>query len=85
MIAQARSECLNRAAGTVFGGDAPVSTEATGPCIESTVKITSGKDADANTLIEVPTNRAQSGEQPGVTRSRPRRTSWTSRSPDSPT
>ncbi|GAA1881386.1 YibE/F family protein [Williamsia serinedens] len=71
VIAQARSECLNRAAGTVFGGDAPVTAEADGPCIESTVRITSGKDADANTLIEVPTNRAQSGEQPGVTRSRP--------------
>ncbi|MFD0925075.1 YibE/F family protein [Williamsia deligens] len=71
VIAQARSSCLNQAAGSVFGGDAPVSAAGDGPCIENTVKITSGRDKDANTLIEVATNRAQSGGQPGVTVTKP--------------
>lgn len=66
VIAQARAQCLNRASGSVFGGAADVTPVADGPCIESTVAITSGKDADANTLIEVPTNRAQSGTAPGA-------------------
>ncbi len=66
VIAQTRSACLNKQSGSVFGGAAQVTPEVDGPCIESTVQITSGKDKDANTLIEVPTNRAQSGTAPGT-------------------
>ncbi|GAA1459920.1 YibE/F family protein [Williamsia maris] len=66
VIAQTRSACLNRQAGTVFGGAAQVTPTDDGPCIQSTVRITSGKDTDANTLVEVPTNRAQSGTAPGT-------------------
>ncbi len=66
VIAQTRAACLDKAAGTVFGGAAQITPTRDGPCIQSTVRITSGKDADANTLVEVPTNRAQSGTAPGA-------------------
>ncbi|MBT0567439.1 YibE/F family protein [Williamsia sp. CHRR-6] len=68
VVAQSRAACLNKQAGMVLAEAAAVAPTADGPCIDSTVRITSGKDKDAYTLLEVATNRAQSGTAPGQVR-----------------
>lgn len=68
VVDQIRGSCLNPLAGTVsleqqfqIEGVAP-----NAPCIQNTVRLESGDDADRYTLLEVPTNRAQSGTEPGA-------------------
>jgi uncharacterized membrane protein len=63
VVAQAAAECLNPQAGRVFAGESAVTAVKDGPCIESTVELTSGPNNGANTLVEVPTNRVQAGLQ----------------------
>ena len=65
VVSQTRGTCLNPLAGTV----APTSTieidgAGTGPCIQNVVRLDSGTDMGKFTLLEVPTNRAQSGTGP---------------------
>ncbi|MEE4022292.1 YibE/F family protein [Gordonia sp. PKS22-38] len=69
VVAQVRADCLNPLAGTVQ--DDPVfqieGVSSEGPCIVSTVRLDSGDDEGRHTLLEVPTNRAQSGlAEPGA-------------------
>ncbi|MFT4125903.1 MAG: YibE/F family protein [Gordonia sp. (in: high G+C Gram-positive bacteria)] len=65
VVAQTRAECLNQLVGSVQDtADIPISGAGSGPCIEHIVKITSGEHAGKYTLLEVPTNRAQSGTSP---------------------
>lgn len=68
VVAQARGACLNPLAGTVSPGpEFQIEGAAeNGPCIENSVRIDSGDDAGHYTLLEVPTNRAQSGTEPGT-------------------
>ncbi|MGV9860576.1 YibE/F family protein [Gordonia sp. NPDC003425] len=62
---QTRGQCLNPLGGTVQESpDFGVAPQANGPCIESVVRIDSGSDSGKYTLLEVPTNRAQSGTGP---------------------
>lgn len=61
VVAQATSDCLNQQAGQVFAGDPVVRSVKDGPCVQNTVRLTSGPNEGANTLIEVPTNRVQAG------------------------
>ncbi|MFW0796250.1 YibE/F family protein [Gordonia sp. CPCC 205515] len=68
VVAQIRGACLNPLAGTVsleeqfqIEGVAP-----NAPCIQNTVRLESGADEGRYTLLEVPTNRAQSGTEPGA-------------------
>lgn len=67
VISQQRADCLNPLTGTTqddttfqITGVAP-----DGPCILSVVALKSGDDEGRYTLLEVPTNRAQSGSEPG--------------------
>lgn len=65
VVSQTRGTCLNPLAGVV----APTSTiqidgGGEGPCIQNVVQLASGPDMGKYTLIEVPTNRAQSGSGP---------------------
>ena len=60
VVAQSYSSCMNPQSGVVFSGDASVLADPQGPCLQNTVALTSGRDKGANTLIEVPTNRASS-------------------------
>ncbi|GAB93927.1 YibE/F family protein [Gordonia rhizosphera] len=66
VVSQTRAACLNPLAGTVQ--DSPVFQieGASGPCILSTVQLDSGPDTGRHTLLEVPTNAAQSGSEPGA-------------------
>ncbi|WP_020171968.1 YibE/F family protein [Gordonia polyisoprenivorans] len=65
IVSQTRGDCLNQMVGTIADtADIPISGAGTGPCIESVVSITSGSDSGKYTLLEVPTNRAQSGSGP---------------------
>lgn len=61
VVAQATAACLNKQAGQVFAGDAAVQSVKDGPCIQSTVGLTSGPNEGANTLIEVATHRVDAG------------------------
>ncbi|WP_124707853.1 YibE/F family protein [Gordonia insulae] len=68
VVDQERADCLNPLAGTVQD-DAVFQIEGVGaqaPCIQSTVQLDSGDDSGRHTLLEVPTNRAQSGTEPGA-------------------
>ena len=65
VVSQTRADCLNQVVGTVQDtADIPISGAGTGPCIESVVSISSGNHAGKYTLLEVPTNAAQSGTGP---------------------
>ncbi len=65
IVSQTRGDCLNQMVGTIADtADIPISGAGTGPCIETVVSITSGADSGKYTLLEVPTNRAQSGSGP---------------------
>ncbi|MGW0036956.1 YibE/F family protein [Gordonia sp. NPDC003376] len=65
IVAQTRAECLNQLVGAVQDtADIPISGAGSGPCIENTVRITSGEHEGKYTLLEIPTNRAQSGTGP---------------------
>ncbi|MGC5248466.1 YibE/F family protein [Gordonia sp. DT219] len=65
VVGQTRGDCLNQMVGTVADtADIPISGAGTGPCIESVVHLTSGSHSGKYTLVEVPTNRAQSGSGP---------------------
>lgn len=73
VVGQVRADCLNPLAGTAQdSSEFQIEGKAElGPCIQSTVRIDSGDDEGRYTLLEVPTNRAQSGTEPGaVTQSR---------------
>ncbi len=62
---QRRANCLNPLSGTVQDtADIAVENEGVGPCIQNIVKLTSGQHKGRFTLLEVPTNRAQSGQGP---------------------
>lgn len=65
VVSQIRGECLNQAVGAIADtADIPISGAGTGPCIENVVKLTSGQHEGKYTLLEIPTNRAQSGSGP---------------------
>lgn len=60
-----RADCLNSVAGTVLDtADVPVNPVENGPCILHTVRLDSGSDKGKYTVLEVPTNRAQTGSGP---------------------
>ncbi|MAU80661.1 MAG: hypothetical protein CME34_02075 [Gordonia sp.] len=63
-----RADCLNPLTGTVQDGaefQLPGASP-TGPCIAATVQLDDGDDRGRHTLLEIPTNRAQSGSEPGA-------------------
>ncbi|MGV9671761.1 YibE/F family protein [Gordonia oleivorans] len=65
IISQTRGECLNQMVGAINDtADIPISGEGSGPCLEFTVRITSGEHDGKYTLLEVPTNAAQAGTSP---------------------
>ncbi|GAC68546.1 hypothetical protein GS4_16_00760 [Gordonia soli NBRC 108243] len=65
VISQVRADCLNPLAGTVQDtSDIPVQQGDGGPCIQNVVRLSSGTDSGKYVLLEVPTNRAQSGAGP---------------------
>ncbi len=62
---QQRANCLNPLSGTVQDtADIALENAGAGPCIQNIVKLTSGQYKGRFTLLEVPTNRAQSGKSP---------------------
>ncbi|MFW0784533.1 YibE/F family protein [Gordonia sp. CPCC 206044] len=71
VVGQVRADCLNPLAGTVQDS-AEFQIEGIsgqGPCIQTTVQVDSGTDEGRFTLLEIPTNRAQAGTEPGAVRS----------------
>ncbi|MFT4044015.1 MAG: YibE/F family protein [Gordonia sp. (in: high G+C Gram-positive bacteria)] len=65
VVSQSRGPCLNQLVGTSQDStDFGVNAQLHGPCIDSVVHIDSGNDSGKYTLLEVPTNRAQSGSGP---------------------
>ena len=65
---QQRANCLNPLSGTVQDtADIALENPGAGPCIQNIVKLTSGQHKGRFTLLEVPTNRAQSGQGPDST------------------
>lgn len=70
VVAQARAECQNPMTGVAV--DAPqslgVAPVVDGPCYATTVRLDSGADKGRFVLLQVSTNRAQSGDGPGQPR-----------------
>lgn len=67
IVDQFRANCLSSVAGSVLEtADIPVNPVADGACIFNTVRIDSGEHSGRYTVLEIPTERAQSGTAPGA-------------------
>ncbi|MFW0791186.1 YibE/F family protein [Gordonia sp. CPCC 205333] len=72
VITQTRAACQNQLVGVAIDADSiPVTSTADGPCIDSTVRLDTGDDAGKLVLIQVPTNKAQSGTGPDTPKPNP--------------
>ncbi len=73
VVAQSRAQCGNPMVGMAVDGQQPlgVVAEADGPCYATTIRLDSGADRGKFVLLQIPTNRAQSGEGPGQPRPDP--------------
>nr|WP_211188748.1 YibE/F family protein [Gordonia asplenii] len=65
VVSQTRADCQSQLVGVTVDADSvPITPVAGGPCIDSTVRLTSGDDAGKLVLLAIPTNKAQSGTGP---------------------
>nr|WP_138918084.1 YibE/F family protein [Gordonia effusa] len=72
VVSQTRAACQNQLVGVAIDDvSIPVTPVASGPCIDSTVRLDTGDDAGKLVLIQIPTNKAQSGSGPDTPKPNP--------------
>nr|WP_245548462.1 YibE/F family protein [Gordonia araii] len=66
VVAQARADCQHPLIGMALPqGSLEVPSAPDGPCLATTVRLESGENKGKVVLLQIPTNRAQSGDGPG--------------------
>ncbi len=72
VVAQTRADCQNQLVGVAIDADSiPQTPVADGACIDATVRLDSGDDAGKLVLLQIPTNKAQSGTGPDTPKPNP--------------